>query len=316
MAPYLAEEKPITSLRLKDWLQAMEHLRIKLPGQAFRKYVTEELSWPLTLIAAICKFNLDSKTKLCIHIMGATERYMSQGYVTDLLELFPLPETEIVIVGPDVSKTDVAMQYMNTSGNTVCVTPVVACYHAYTSRSEFVLPDLVVAFHPGLQAKTYDWKPTLRFLVSKHVPTVFTCWNERELEDHAMILSCEDIKADIRTKGDAPFPSSLKRHLSASTGKNETIFMVMNSYWITFKGGQCISMLRGGEKEYQEESGKAKAKEMFNGVIWLWEEHHGSRVSLPPMLKRVTSRAYNNLAIIAVKEEDIDGAVKMGEKAD
>jgi len=381
IAPYLAEEKPITSLRLKDWLQAMEHLRIKLPGQAFRKYVTEELSWPLTLIAAICKFNLDSKTKLKIHIMGATERYMSQGYVTDLLELFPLPETEIVIVGPDVSKTDVAMQYMNTSGNTVCVTPVVACYHAYTSRSEFVLPDLVVAFHPGIQAKTYDWKPTLRFLVSKHVPTVFTCWNERELEDHAMILSCEDIKADIRTKGDAPFPSTLKRHLSASTGKNETIFMVMNSFWITFKGGQCISdqqlderlkyaldeilkvspselmeisssedidipehigmgilevkmqlkfirMLRGGEKEYQgcmeqdkkreDESGKVKAKEMFNGVIWLWEEHqpkNGSRVSLPHMLKRVTSRAYNNLAIIAVKEDDVDGAVKLGEKA-
>merc|ERR1712183_674714 len=192
--------------------------------------------------------NLDSKSKLKIHIMGATERYMSQGYVTDLLELFPLPETEIVIVGPDVSKTDVAMQYMNTSGNTVCVTPVVACYHAYTSRSEFVLPDLVVAFHPGIQAKTYDWKPTLRFLVSKHVPTVFTCWNERELEDHATIPSCEDIKADIRTKGDAPFPSNLKRHLSASTGKNETIFMVMNSYWITFKGGQCISDQRLDER--------------------------------------------------------------------
>merc|ERR1719427_2011277 len=190
-----------------------------------------------------------------------------------------------------------------------------------------------------------------------------------------MILSCEDIKADIRTKGDAPFPSTLKRHLSASTGKNETIFMVMNSHWITFKGGQCISdqqlderlkyaldeilkvspselmeisssehigmgilevkmqlkfirMLRGGEKEYQgcmekdkkreDESGKVKAKEMFNGVIWLWEEHqpkNGSRVSLPHMLKRVTSRAYNNLAIIAVKEGDVDGAVKLGEKA-
>jgi len=366
IAPYLAIEKPFTSLRIKDWPEALEHLRIKLPGQAFQKYVTEEMSWPLTLLSAICRYNLDNKTKLRIHIMGATERYMSQGYVTDLLEIYPLPETEIVIVGPEVAEYDIAMQFQNTIGNTICVTPVVAYYHDFTAKSEFVLPDLVVAFHPGIQAKSYSWKTTLRFLISKSLPTVFTCWNERELEDHANILSCDDIKADIRGKGPAPFPSSLKRHLSAWTGKNETIFMTMNSYWLTFKGGKAISdeqlderlrdavdeilnvstselaeiskseedlpehigmailevkmqlkfirMLRGAEKEYKE-SGAVKAKEMFNGVIWLWEQHKDSKEALPAMLKRATSRAYNSLAIIALEEKDIDTAVKMGEKA-
>jgi len=367
IAPYLASEKPFDTLRVKDWKEAMDHLRVKLPGQAFKKYVTEELSWPLTLLAAICKFNLDGKNKLRVHIMGATDRYMNHGYVTDLLEVFPLPETEIFLVGPEVGESDIAMQYSNTTGNTVCVTPIVACYHDYTKRSGFSLPDLVVAFHPGIQAKSYDWKPTLRFLVSKKIPTVFTCWNERELEDHCGILGSEDIKADIRTKGAAPFPSSLKRHLSASTGRNETIIMVMNSYWITFKGGSCASdeqldqrlrealdetlnlspselaeisasdddlpehvgmailevkmqlkfirMVREGEKEYRQEEGKKKAKELFSGCVWLWDKHKEGGATLPPMLKRVTSRAYNNLAIMALEENDVEGAVKMGEKA-
>ena len=282
--------------------------------------------------------------------------------------MFPLPETEIVLVGPEVGETDMGMQYTNTSGNTVCVTPVVGCYHDYTVRSGYLLPDLVVAFHPGIQAKSYAWKPTLRFLVSHNIATVFTCWNERELEDHVNFLSTDDIRADIRTKGAAPFPSTLKRHLSASTGRNETIIMVMNSYWVTFKGGRCVTdeqlderlrealhetldlspselieisgcgdtdlpehigmailevkmqlkfirLVRGGEKEYKEESGKQKAKEMFSSCVWLWEQHQGSGATLPPMLKRVTSRAYNNLAIIALAEDDVDGAVKMGEKA-
>ena len=87
IAPYLATQKDFNSLRVKNWDEALDHLRIKLPGQAFRKYVTEELSWPLTLLAAICKHNLEGKSKLRVHVVGATERYMNQGYVTDLLEV-------------------------------------------------------------------------------------------------------------------------------------------------------------------------------------------------------------------------------------
>ena len=230
---FLLAKKPFQSLNgIKNWDVVWEHLECTKHINSFQKLVTEYLSWPSTLISSLCQFNLERKDKLRIHILGADDTYAPAGYFTSSLQMFPLPDAEIVLIGPELLKNVEPLKYTNIADKCISISYVADCYHGFTQQVNFVVPDLILACHPGIHDKSYNWFPTLTYIVSNAIPSVFTCWSEYEFGLDVAILNL--LKANILHKGNAPFPSLLKR--LSRLNNMEFSIITMNSYWISFKG--------------------------------------------------------------------------------
>lgn len=226
--------KPFSSLHvISNWHAVWSHLFCTLyKSDIFQVLMSELLSWSLILANSISKFKLDNKNNLQIHILGANESYIKLGLFTYLLQFFPLPDTEIFLIGPQLRCLVSPIRFKNSIGK--CIT--VSCISDVFDQKydNFGLPDLIIAYHPDICDENYDWKPTLLYIVSKEIPSVFTMSNKDDFYEILCLLSTDLLSTNIIFKGSSSFPSMLKRYNRARW--NQFRIEQTNSYWVGFQG--------------------------------------------------------------------------------
>ena len=171
---------------------------------ALLKLAAESYSPLLTILAGLELefFDLASRTKLTIHLVGAGELDIRRAcMMEELYHLLPNLQSLIVgYVGPDVrpihgdiGKTSEfgccsECQVMNRSPHQAFLADYP--YHDFTKSDLFLKypPDLIVAFHTG-QGSIPDWQPTLERILDLGVPALFTTYNEEEALDEEQSFS-------------------------------------------------------------------------------------------------------------------------------
>ena len=231
--------KQFSSLKnITNWETFWEYFRPKVePADLVKRYMTRVLSWPLTLAASLCKFDMDRQKDLRLHVIGAddTERNHLEIFSIGIL---PLPNIEMILVGPELTASQ-PVQIKTATGSTVSIKCVTAIWHEFIEQADFVSPDLIIAYHPGIFDFSYPWRPTLRKIVMSSIPSIFTCWDEDELKQTLDVLNDEMLNANILFEGPSQFPSFFKR--SAQKEWNKYTIVLDNSYWVGFCGGSTLT---------------------------------------------------------------------------
>ncbi|KAF5354505.1 hypothetical protein D9758_012406 [Tetrapyrgos nigripes] len=207
----------------KDLEMAMQGARVPVVIP-FLRAASRGLSMPLTILYALQKLHGEdqvwtSKDTLVIHIMGASisKEMMSAQLFEEILHRIPNVKTlKLVLIGPEVP--DSGSVEMETCPD--CTRKRrkrihahhSMLYHDYVHRqsTKFVAPDLAIAFNSGASELATDgsgtgpgasWKETIKLLVEKKIPSVFTSFNHSEattesqtLRDYgATLLATEDL---------------------------------------------------------------------------------------------------------------------------
>jgi len=232
---WLVLRKKFTSLTgITDWSRVWKHLECSAcTSDVFYARMSESLSWSLNLVKAICKFNLADRKKLVIHILGADDTYNKEGYYSYFTGFFPFPELELVLIGPDLLQNTTTLKFTSASGSKISIYYVSDVWHNFTSQETYKPPDLIFASHPGIHEDFYDWKPTLKMIISQRIPTALTMWHKEDFISAIRVLE-NRYNADILFDGPSPFPSLVKRYARKSW--NDYGIQVMNSYWLGIKG--------------------------------------------------------------------------------
>ncbi|KAI4171332.1 MAG: hypothetical protein LQ346_008751 [Caloplaca aetnensis] len=147
--------------------------------------------------------DLASRTRLTIHVIGATEREIVLLRLNEeLLHLLPNLKSVIVgYIGPDVPTLSIPPgQLVSTQCCPVCTSEGRQrqiflrreLYHECSATDLFSHspPDLIVACNSGHADDEIDsWRPTLSRVLDMDTPAVFTTYNEREARDEEAVLS-------------------------------------------------------------------------------------------------------------------------------
>ncbi|KAF5329761.1 hypothetical protein D9619_009283 [Psilocybe cf. subviscida] len=204
-----------TSLKGVDWSDYELYLKKEFGGgvaadsmlEPMLRAVTEGMSMPLTILSALEFLNGEDiswtkKSILNIHMLGAAAKELVNANIFEEI-LHRLPEVKtlnLTFIGPELSAV---------TGAQSITTPMETCpncsrkgrkrahqYHAKTYdvfvRTEgtgFTNPDLAVAFNSGCSEEVpWQWKETLKLLVDRHIPTVFTSYNHDEAQAESRLL--------------------------------------------------------------------------------------------------------------------------------
>jgi mitochondrial splicing suppressor protein 51 len=112
-----------------------------------------------------------------------------------------------------------------------CLHSLSLLYHEYASQHSYVPPSLVVAFNSGLHEATRQWSPTVKLLVEKKLPCVFTSYNSGEARDDARHLENMGVKFIWREERNTW--SGQKAHFDYFT---EDLFWYENAFTLGFRG--------------------------------------------------------------------------------
>ncbi|KAK7455903.1 hypothetical protein VKT23_010942 [Stygiomarasmius scandens] len=193
-----------------DLEQAMHGVRIPVIIP-FLRAASIGLSMPMTILYALQKLNGEDeswtkKDTLIIHILGAsisTELMNAQLFEEILHRLPELKTLKLILVGPELNVQDSRPVDMDTcpdcrrKGRKRTHHHHTMLYHDYVSRqsARFNTPDLAVAFNSGASERGEDgvgpgdsWKETMKLLVEKKIPSVFTSFNESEALTESQML--------------------------------------------------------------------------------------------------------------------------------
>ncbi|KAK0184854.1 hypothetical protein F5146DRAFT_938103 [Armillaria mellea] len=177
-----------------------------LPASVVVRAASNQLSMPMTILWALEHLNEGDawtiKETLTIHIIGAYEAEVSAGQVfEEILHRLPRVKTlKLVLCGPqlpDLMKPwSSEVMTMDTCSD--CKNKSRArlhehrreLYHELGARSTLQNPDLAVAFNSGLSEESAGtWPETIKFLVERKIPSIFTAYNRHEAEADAKILT-------------------------------------------------------------------------------------------------------------------------------
>lgn len=230
--------KPIPSLsEFNSWKNVWDHLEcVACKEDIFQRRISESLSWTMTLVNGLCKFGLDKKRELLVHVVGAEDIYVinpGEGYFSDLLKFFPLPNTKIVLIGPELNLEPPPQAVKFVNGNKFTTTSSRTTWSTFMKNNPSSIPDIIVGCHPGLFVKQYNWMPCLEKMVKMSLPCVFTSWDKIDYERMMNILRML-LQTNVKFEGKAPFASPMITHEMKHW--NEYMFKEMNSYWVGFKG--------------------------------------------------------------------------------
>lgn len=230
--------KPIPSLSsLANWKNIWDYLEcVACKEDIFQKRMSESLSWTMTLVSGLCQFGLDKKKELLVHVVGAEDIYVinpGEGYFSDLLKFFPLPNTKIVLIGPELNLEAPRQAIKFVNGNKFTTTCSRTTWSGFMKNNPSSVPDIVVGCHPGLFVKQYDWIPCLRKMIEMSLPCVFTSWDKIDF-DRMMNILKSSMRANVMFDGKSPFASPMLNHEMRHW--NEYMFKEMNCYWVGFKG--------------------------------------------------------------------------------
>ncbi|EKM51464.1 uncharacterized protein PHACADRAFT_166026 [Phanerochaete carnosa HHB-10118-sp] len=169
---------------------------------------TDGLAFPMTILWALEKLNEgDAWTKkaiLTIHVLGATqEELMRAMQFEEILHRLPtVYKLNLVLIGPEmktVKAKDGTPVVMDTCprcfrrGRQRVQYHYASLYHDFVASqgSAYTTPNLAIAFNSGCGSEeTESWLPTIKSLVEKKVPSVFTAFNRDEVKlDRAILES-------------------------------------------------------------------------------------------------------------------------------
>ncbi|KAJ7615759.1 hypothetical protein DFH06DRAFT_1107996 [Mycena polygramma] len=173
-----------------DEIRTMIGLPALFPLAPILRAASDDLTMAMTILYGLEKLNDDDgwtrNHTLTIHVIGAG--------------LF-----EILKCGPDMPRRDLAQRIFNPETCSLCtqrgrkrVTEHgFDTYHEFVAKkgNEFEKPDLCIAFNSGAsQASQHTWPPTLKLLVDRKIPTVFTVRFNGEAECEAALLRAAGAK--------------------------------------------------------------------------------------------------------------------------
>jgi mitochondrial splicing suppressor protein 51 len=167
-------------------------------------------SMALTVLAALEAAFPDISTRRTIklHFIGAAGREINGLMIfEELLHLLPLlKDLELTFVGFEIPEETTAMKLE------CCPTCTSACrtkslrlwkggYHDYVKKYGYEKSDIAVAFHTGFSQEIKDeWLPTIQYLAAAPHPTLFTSYNESEMEEETAAL--DSIGAKFLQRGE------------------------------------------------------------------------------------------------------------------
>ncbi|KAJ8364176.1 hypothetical protein SKAU_G00130070 [Synaphobranchus kaupii] len=209
------------------------------------RVTSEFLSRPLTLGLGLRLFGLDPYTRpLIIHLVGASHSETMGARLTDMDELsrmFPGHQgLEVVMVGPEVVEGAIMRPPLKAFGPSgrVYISAYKGLYHQFwedvIEKQEAAKPDLVVGFHPGFHATQglgEGWLPTLLLLRDYTIPSLFTMFNEQELNYSLQILA--ELEMNMRGSGQNPFASLKPEQVQSCPNKTP---VYCNSHYLCFMG--------------------------------------------------------------------------------
>ncbi|KAG9276835.1 hypothetical protein AMEX_G9192 [Astyanax mexicanus] len=206
---------------------------------------SEFFSRSLTIGLGIRMFCLDPYSRpLTIHLVGAGHNETLGARTTDLDELsrmFPGHQgLEVVMVGPEVVKGPIMRPPLRAFGprGRVYISAYKGLYDQFweevVEKGEGARPDLVVGFHPGFHASqglVQGWLPTLLLLRDYNIPSMFTMYNESELQYSLQILL--ELEMDIKGTGPNPFSSQKAEQVQSCPNKQPSY---CNAFYLHFQG--------------------------------------------------------------------------------
>lgn len=225
----------------KDWFEYFARKGndfdrgLQLPVSLMRQmapitcYLTDCLTMPLTIQTIVGDLSLLTKTKLCIHILGAD--VMEQQFMTGIIELARnyshLKHLDLVYVGPNLSSTKTTMFSDLTMPDEApvhfhgSIQWIRGLYHEIIT-SEVPEPNFFVAFNAGISDPSHlvHWRPTLELLRHKSIPFAITGFNFLEVSDDVKKLKALGFQELIARKPN-PF-RSMRPFLDP--GREETDF--------------------------------------------------------------------------------------------
>ncbi|XP_036401256.1 putative protein MSS51 homolog, mitochondrial [Megalops cyprinoides] len=209
------------------------------------RVASEFLSRPLTLGLGLRIFGLDPYSRpLTIHLAGASHSETMGARLTDMDELtrmFPGHQgLEVVMIGPEVVEGPILRPPLRAFGprGRVYISAYKGLYHQFweelVETKEAARPDLVVGFHPGFDASQgldEGWLPTLLLLRDYNIPTLFTMFNEQELNYTLQILT--ELEMHITGTGPNPFASLKPEQVQSCPNKTPVYY---SAHYLCFKG--------------------------------------------------------------------------------
>ncbi|TRM60620.1 hypothetical protein BD626DRAFT_504661 [Schizophyllum amplum] len=166
---------------------------------------SDGLSMPMTILYGLENLNSDdtwtTKATLTIHVLGpAVEpELMKAQLFEEIMHQLPKVQTlQIIFCGPDIPPNSENWMEMETcprcrrAGRKRRQRLYSRTYHEYALRlgSAYEVPDLAVAFNSGCSQEARDsWVGTIKHLVQRKVPTIFTAFNREEGEAEGKLFA-------------------------------------------------------------------------------------------------------------------------------
>ncbi|TRY96149.1 hypothetical protein DNTS_028342 [Danionella cerebrum] len=202
---------------------------------------SEFLSRPLTIGLGIRMFQLDPYSRpLTVHLVGASHNETLGARMTDLDELsrmFPGHQgLEVVMVGPEVVPGPIMRPPLRAFGprGRVYISGYKGLYHEFweevVEKGEASGLMSNICFHAS-QGLGEGWLPTLLLLRDYNLPSLFTMFNEAELQYSLQILV--ELEVDVKEAGANPFSSQKPEQVQSSPNKPPSF---CNAFYIRFQG--------------------------------------------------------------------------------
>ncbi|KAF2754040.1 hypothetical protein EJ05DRAFT_480038 [Pseudovirgaria hyperparasitica] len=194
---------------------------------------SDNLTMPLTIVAALEDLSLTTKTSLSIHLLGATGReFLAINTYEEILHLLPaLNSLSITAIGPAAWLNNAATSGFQPMGALPCcdtcraqsrqrsLSSYKGLYHDFASTTSYSLPDLVVAFNSGhVDGDDADtaWRDTIKMIIESGCPALFTTYNAREARSEQALLHLLGARFVVAPeenvwRGMAPQPEFLDR---------------------------------------------------------------------------------------------------------
>uniref|UniRef100_A0A8C7XGE8 MSS51 mitochondrial translational activator n=1 Tax=Oryzias sinensis TaxID=183150 RepID=A0A8C7XGE8_9TELE len=222
--------------------------------QSLWRVCSEFFSRPLTIAWGMRLFGLNPCSKpLTVHVVGAGHNETLAARLTDydeLTHMFPGHQgIEVVMVGPEVVDGPIVRPPLRSFGpkQRVYISAYKGLYHQFweevVEKEEAAKPDLVVGFHPGLdarQALDEGWLPTLLLLRDYEIPSLFTALSETEMTYSLQILL--ELEMDMKGSGANPF-GSLKPEVLGGSSPNRPPVYCNSHYFFSHSSpplsGEC-----------------------------------------------------------------------------
>lgn len=150
----------------------------------------------LTIIAALeaVFHDLATKVSISLHLIGATAKELDALMLfEEMLHLLPnLISLNCVFIGPQLPTPMYGGETITldccppctNARRTRSVSIFKGPYHDYVKEPAFAKPDLAVVFHSGHSQEAQEqWRPSIEYLISAGFPTVFTTFNDKEMQE-------------------------------------------------------------------------------------------------------------------------------------